>query len=120
MGQRSESKRRGIGVADRPRRRIVAVPPMQAGREGAGMSDLSPQERIAALRAEADRLQRILDAGSCAEGHKWTLIGGCNAGCDAWCACSVPVYECVICGDSYYGENDEARAIMDNCKVKRA
>ena len=40
----------GIGVADRPRRRIVAVPPMQAGQEGAAMSAYYNEHRPARLR----------------------------------------------------------------------
>jgi len=81
----------------------------------------TPQERIAALNAEADRLQRILDAGSCAEGHSWKHVGGRNASCAERgenCACSVPVYECAVCGDCDYGDNDDARDILVHCSNK--
>ena len=81
----------------------------------------SPRERIAALKAEADRLQRILDSGSCAEGHSWKHIGGCNASCEERgenCACSIPVYECEVCGDCDYGDNAEARGIIEHCSNK--
>ena len=44
----------------------------------------------------------------CERGHDMQSIGGCNAGCDEYCACSVPVHTCTRCGDSDYGENAEA------------
>ena len=42
-------------------------------------------------------------------------IGGRNAGCSSHCCCSVPVYSCPICGDSDYGDNDEARDVLLRC-----
>lgn len=54
-------------------------------------------------------------------GHKWRHIGGANAGCDedTACACSVPVYKCVVCDDSDYGDNQEADDIMKDCRERR-
>jgi hypothetical protein len=53
---------------------------------------------------------------NCQDGkHDWQRIGGANAGCGKDCSCSVPVYECAICGDCDYGDNAEAREIMDEC-----
>lgn len=48
-------------------------------------------------------------------GHDWKSLGGCNAGCDELCACSVPVHECTRCKDCDYGENDEAIATRERC-----
>lgn len=50
-----------------------------------------------------------------AHGHTWRSIGGANAGCCDTCNCSVPVFECLICNDSDYGENDEAKEIIRFC-----
>lgn len=49
-------------------------------------------------------------------GHRWKHIGGMNCGCEGVDAegtpwqgqCSVPVYKCVVCDDSDYGDNTEA------------
>ena len=64
-------------------------------------------------------LEAVSNAGGehpCIElGHKWTFIGGANAGCDDDCACSVPVHECEVCGDCDYGENDEAKQVIETC-----
>lgn len=60
------------------------------------------------------KLQKL--QGSCIEtGHEWKFLGGMNAGCDDDCGCSVPVYECIKCGDCDYGDNDEAEHVRRNC-----
>lgn len=82
-----------------------------------GRADI--REQIAHLQAEAVRLQRQLDEGSCEElGHDWRFIGGCNASCELErsCGCSVPVHECQRCGDCDYGDNAEASEIRERCK----
>lgn len=59
---------------------------------------------------------------SCRDGHKYDQFrGGKNAGCElgTLCSCSVPVYEC-FCGDCDYGENDEAREIIRECRERQA
>ena len=85
----------------------------------------SPDQPIANLlrqeledaEAHVERLKRKIASGPCSEtGHDWKFLGGRNAGCDReGCSCSVPVNECVKCGDCDYGDNAEARDIMDNC-----
>ena len=52
-------------------------------------------------------------------GHEWAHIGGCNAGCDEDCVCSVPVHECKFCDDCDYGGNDEADEIRARCSEDR-
>jgi hypothetical protein len=44
----------------------------------------------------------------------WEHMGGVNCGCDGG-ACSVPVYGCKACGDSDYGQNDEATRKRNHC-----
>jgi len=78
--------------------------------------NLSPKEKLALIEAEAARLKRIIASGSCAAGHTWVSVGGANAGCDDWCACSIPVYVCEVCGDSDYGDNAEAKEIICKCR----
>ena len=78
--------------------------------------DENPRSRVKALREEADRLERIIDSKSCAEGHIWESSGGCNAGCGDDCCCSVPVNRCVTCGDYDYGDNEDARDVRANCE----
>jgi hypothetical protein len=51
--------------------------------------------------------------------HDMQSIGGCNAGCEADCACSIPVHKCSRCGDCDYGENDEAEEVRRWCKERR-
>ena len=61
------------------------------------------------------RLQRELRAADCEEaGHEWVFAGGTNAGCSDDCSCSVPVYECWRCGDSDYGDNEDAKKYARN------
>jgi hypothetical protein len=50
-------------------------------------------------------------------GHEWRSAGGRNAGCGkSWCMCSVPVNECAFCLDCDYGDNEEAREIIADCR----
>jgi len=51
----------------------------------------------------------------CEAGHDWQSIGGCNAGCHAMCACSVPVLQCSRCGDCDYGDNEDAEQTRWHC-----
>lgn len=50
--------------------------------------------------------------------HEMVFYGGANAGCGRLCTCSIPVYVCKLCGDSDYGNNDEASEIVKTCKDK--
>ena len=53
---------------------------------------------------------------NCQDGkHQPQLVGGMNAGCGQFCHCSVPVYECAICGECDYGNNDETAEIIAKC-----
>lgn len=77
-------------------------------------------EQLEDARANVERLERAMRAAPCAQaGHDMQHKGGRNAGCSDWCSCSVPVFECTRCGDCDYGENEEARAVMKNCKESR-
>ena len=63
--------------------------------------------------AKAAHIRRQIRDGDCAQyGHTWTDVGGCNAGCGSFCACSVPVHKCSRCGDMDYGNNPEAKDIV--------
>lgn len=55
----------------------------------------------------------------CEARHDMRLAGGCNAGCGPDCECSVPVYECSRCGDSDYGDNEDATAVRADCAERR-
>lgn len=85
----------------------------------------SLEEQLADAKAELDRIERAIRAAPCAEvGHRWKHLGGKHAGCvesdpDFDCDCSLPVYECEVCGNCDYGENEEAREIIANCKARR-
>lgn len=51
-------------------------------------------------------------------GHDWSFVGGTNACCALGplnCHCSIPVHECVSCGDCDYGDNDEANQVRADC-----
>jgi hypothetical protein len=66
-------------------------------------------ESLEAARAEVTRLERIAATATCREiGCDMQHAGGRNAGCGDGCCCSIPVYVCKRCGDSDYGDNDEA------------
>lgn len=77
-------------------------------------------DQIADAEACLARLKRQAASATCADlGHDWQSIGGCNAGCDDDCACSVPVHECTRCGDCDYGKNDEAEQVRRDCALSR-
>lgn len=83
-------------------------------------------ERRARVEAEAERLAlevaMDLEYGPerpCCTDHEWLSAGGCNAGCEEHCACSVPVNICRVCGDCDYGDNEEAAEIRALCKARR-
>jgi len=74
------------------------------------------QAELAAAEGRVEMLKQQIATGACADvGHAWEHIGGRNAGCSDTCACSVPVHVCPKCGDSDYGDNDEARRIREDC-----
>lgn len=84
------------------------------------MVDLARQ--IDDARANLERLERQASAATCTElgRHDWQSIGGCNAGCEKDCACSVPVHRCSRCKDVDYGENVEADAVRRECAERRS
>lgn len=55
----------------------------------------------------------------CEFGHTLVVLGYKNAGCGPDCCCSVPVHQCVVCGDCDYGDNDEAAEIVDRCQQRQ-
>ena len=75
--------------------------------------------RLREAKATVEQLEREVAAAGAAVcvalGHDWQHSGGANAGCDAWCACSIPVHVCARCGDCDYGDNDDAREDMAKC-----
>jgi len=79
---------------------------------------MTAREQLAKARDEVARLERlaIIEAKDCAaNGHVWKHIGGRNCGCLYVTGCSVPVHECVVCGDCDYGDNAEAAGIIAAC-----
>lgn len=70
------------------------------------------------LRSEGGRRRDWLFV-ACEAGHDMRHVGGCNAGCHAERACSVPVHTCARCGDCDYGDNEEARQVRAGCAVLR-
>lgn len=65
---------------------------------------------------------RWLIAPNCHQvGCDMRFAGGRNAGCDLGndCSCSVPVKVCRRCGDSDYGDSDEAVQIIRECAERR-
>lgn len=78
------------------------------------MTDLLAE--LADAEARVARIQREIAQGPCREfGHEWVSRGGRNAGCDKDCSCSVPVHECAKCHDCDYGDNPEAKAVIERC-----
>ena len=82
---------------------------------------MSLRDELAEVEALAETLRRRIAAEtSCAvRGHRMKHIGGMNAGCDDQCSCSIPVHECLDCGDCDYGDNDESQQTMADCAEKR-
>lgn len=77
-------------------------------------------DKLDDARAEVARIERAIGAATCAEigRHTWASIGGANCGCDGG-QCSIPVLECERCGDSDYGDNEEARDFRKQCAERR-
>lgn len=78
-------------------------------------------KRLSAAEAEVARLRRLIRASTCAEigSCDWQHTGGCNAGCDPSCTCSVPVHVCRRCGDCDYGRNADASEVRRECAGAR-
>lgn len=77
------------------------------------------REEVEATANKLRWLQHQLEHGTCAEvGHDWQSIGGCNCGCFADSACSVPVMQCLRCGDCDYGDSDEANNQRERCSTR--
>ena len=74
-------------------------------------------QRLQDAKDEVARLERLAGAATCREmgAHDWQFYGGCNAGCDELCGCSVPVSVCSRCGDCDYGDTPEADEIRRFC-----
>lgn len=78
------------------------------------------RQEIEAARAELERLERKALTATCDQlGHDMQSIGGCNAGCDADCGCSVPVNECTRCKDCDYGDNEDAGRVRRDCAERQ-
>jgi hypothetical protein len=76
-------------------------------------------DQIADAKADLARLLRQAASATCADlSHDMQSIGGRNAGCDKDCCCSVPVNECTRCGDCDYGDNEEAKQVRRDCKLR--
>ena len=79
-------------------------------------------EQIEQKRAELANLEQQALTATCRElgRHTWKQMGGMNCGCPrdlGWC--SLPVYECSVCGVCDYGENDESQQIKSGCEIPR-
>ena len=80
---------------------------------------MSLSEQIEAKRRELANLEQAAKTATCREfgAHRWKSIGGRRCDCDReFSGCSVPVNECEVCGACDYGENEEARRTMADCK----
>lgn len=64
------------------------------------------------------QIKHQIASATCAEvGHRWKFIGGAHCGCEGVTGCSVPVRECAVCGDSDYGDSEEADLIKQRCAL---
>jgi hypothetical protein len=78
------------------------------------MSDLLTQ--LAEAEARVSRLKSAIAQGPCRTyGHPWESYGGMNCGCE-YGTCSIPVLVCSKCGDSDYGDNEEAVKVRSRCE----
>ena len=69
-------------------------------------------------KSRVAQIKRRIANATCAEvGHRWKFIGGAHCGCEGVTGCSVPVRECVVCGDSDYGDSDESDFIKERCAM---
>jgi hypothetical protein len=67
--------------------------------------------------SDVETLKIKIAKATCVEaGHNMVFSGGRNAGCNDDCRCSIPVYECKVCGACDFGENEEAEVIISECK----
>ncbi|MBZ9600682.1 hypothetical protein [Phyllobacterium chamaecytisi] len=74
------------------------------------------EEEFYRLKEAAGEGVKPRDFSQCiANGHTWKFYGGCNAGCDRDCGCSVDVHQCIICGDFDYGDTPEAEDVRQKC-----
>ena len=74
---------------------------------------------INAAKTELARLERMALIATCDEvGHDMAHIGNRNASCHPDCACSIPVHECRRCKGCDYGENSEAKRIVESCEFQ--
>lgn len=81
------------------------------------MADLI--KKLEETEAKAAFLRKQIRDGVCSQyGHEWTDVGGCSAGCDQQCQCSVPVRQCSKCGDMDYGQNRDAKDIVAKCQFQ--
>lgn len=76
-------------------------------------------EQIAAAEAHLTQLRQKALSATCAElGHDWKHIGGCNCGCYPDACCSIPVHECTRCHIPDYGDNQEAKDHIIDCRER--
>ncbi len=75
---------------------------------------------ISDLERTVARAMQEAGVATCVGGHRMVFMGGCNCGCHKDASCSVPVHECEVCGDSDYGDNDEAKETIRRCAERRA
>jgi hypothetical protein len=82
---------------------------------------MSLANELREAEANVEALKRRIAAATCAQigEHDWKSVGGCNAGCDDDCCCSVPVHACTRCGDCDYGQNKWADETRAKCREKR-
>lgn len=79
------------------------------------MNDL--QRQLEEAQNQVARLEQFIKSAPCSEvGHRWVCLGGKNAGCGEGCGCSVPVHECLICGDCDYGDNEWGEKTIKECQ----
>jgi hypothetical protein len=90
------------------------IPPLARQEEGTPMT---LRDELAEAEAKVEQIKRRMASATCREsGCDMQHYGGRNAACHlAGCACSVPVHVCTRCGDSDYGENDEAAEVRLAC-----
>jgi hypothetical protein len=55
---------------------------------------------------------------NCQEAHDWEFVGAKPCCCERGDGCSIPVFQCRICRDYDYGDNEERREIEYNCAAE--
>lgn len=82
------------------------------------MTEILSASNLMQNQTSEERLVRDFIFLNCEDGnHQMRSVGGCNAGCSKDCACSVPVNECAMCGESDYGDNEDARDVRAECRM---